>query len=134
MMGEIRQIPPELVRKIAAGEVITRPADVIKELVENSLDASASKIKVTIEDGGKERIIVEDNGFGIRGEDLELAFKLHTSSKISETNLFSVGTLGFRGEALASISIVSKIRCRTRHRDEEQGWELVLEGGKTIRK
>lgn len=133
-MGEIRELPPDLISKIAAGEVITRPSDIIKELVENSIDAGATRINITIEDGGKERIIVEDNGSGIREEDLELAFKLHTSSKVNDTNLFSVKTLGFRGEALASISIVSKIKCRTRHLTESEGSEITMEAGKILKK
>ena len=133
-MGLIKEIPPNLVRKIAAGEVITRPVDIIKELIENSIDADSSKINVVFENGGIDRIIVEDNGSGIPKEDVEFAFKLHTSSKIDENKLFSVPTLGFRGEALSSISIVSKIRCKTRYHKEEEGTELILEAGKVIKK
>jgi len=107
-MPEIRQLPPSVVNKIAAGEVIERPASVVKELVENSVDSGATRIDVTMEKGGTERIRVVDNGCGIAAEQITLALASHATSKIRDADdLFRVGTLGFRGEALASIAEIS---------------------------
>ncbi|MBD3256228.1 MAG: DNA mismatch repair endonuclease MutL [Candidatus Lokiarchaeota archaeon] len=117
--------------KIAAGEVIERPANVIKELVENSIDAGASEIKIVVKKAGKSLIQVIDNGIGIPPEEIELAFQRHTSSKIrSIEDLNNLTTLGFRGEALASMTAISKIEITSKTEDNERGVYLSIEGGK----
>ena len=109
-MGQIRQLPPALINKIAAGEVIERPASVVKELLENSLDAGAERIDLVVTDGGRQLIRLADDGSGIAPEDMKLALSAHATSKLDdEGTLFSINTLGFRGEALASIAAVSGI-------------------------
>src|SRR5438874_9744633 len=111
----IQQLSPSLVNRIAAGEVIERPASVVKELVENALDARADEIVVEVEDGGRELIRVIDNGGGIAPADLRLAFASHATSKLlTDEDLFRIGTKGFRGEALASIGSVSHSRIVSR--------------------
>ncbi len=126
----IRRLPQGVVNKIAAGEVIERPASVVKELVENSLDAGATRVDVTVEQGGGELIRVTDNGCGILPDQLPLAVESHATSKIiSADDLFQVATLGFRGEALASIASVSRFLIRSRPADEQGGAELELVGG-----
>jgi DNA mismatch repair protein MutL len=129
-MPRIRQLTPSVVNKIAAGEVIERPASVVKELLENSVDAGATRIDVSIEKGGSEAIRVADNGCGIAIDDLPLAAASHATSKIcSADDLFSVATLGFRGEALASIAEVSRVTIRSRAEGNENGAELEIIGG-----
>jgi len=129
-MAKIRRLPQSVINKIAAGEVIERPASVVKELVENSLDAGATRIDVSVAKGGIEFIRVADNGCGIAFEDLELAVASHATSKISDAeDLFHVRTLGFRGEALASIAEVSHLRLRSRTPDSDSGGEIYVEGG-----
>lgn len=128
---KIEQLSGSVVNKIAAGEVIERPASVVKELVENSIDAGATQIDIAVHQGGAELIRVVDNGHGIPDDELVLAVTSHATSKIrSADDLFSVGTMGFRGEALASISEVSEFRIRSRTPDNDAGSELEIVGGK----
>jgi DNA mismatch repair protein MutL len=129
-MPHIQQLSPSVVNKIAAGEVIERPASVLKELLENAVDAGATRIDVTLEKGGSEVIRVADNGCGIAADELPLAVASHATSKIrSADDLFSVATLGFRGEALASIAEVSRLVVRSRAAHAESGAELEVVGG-----
>jgi DNA mismatch repair protein MutL len=129
-MPRIQQLNSHVVNKIAAGEVIERPASVVKELLENSVDALASRIEVDVADGGSELIRIVDDGEGIHPEDLLLAVTSHATSKIrSADDLFSVHTLGFRGEALASIAEVSRFRLRSRTAEASEAWELEVNGG-----
>src|SRR5437667_2601318 len=117
-MPRIQQLPPLVINKIAAGEVIERPASVVKELLENSVDAGASRIDVDIEQGGAELIRVVDNGCGIQPDDLPLAFASHATSKLATADdLFRIGTLGFRGEALSSIGGIAQVTLQARPHD-----------------
>src|SRR5699024_8633109 len=128
----IIQMPEHLANKIAAGEVVERPASVVKELVENSIDAKSTSIKIELEEAGLQSIKVTDNGGGMTAEDAEKAFLRHATSKIiDENDLFHVKTLGFRGEALASIASVSRMSIKTSE-GNEAGTYLYLEGGKVI--
>jgi DNA mismatch repair protein MutL len=126
----IRVLPEHVAMKIAAGEVIERPASVVKELVENSLDAGATRIKIEIEEGGRRLVRVHDDGGGMGAADLELAFLPHATSKIgSVDDLFRIASFGFRGEALASIGAVARAQITTRQRGEALGRRIVCEGG-----
>jgi len=132
-MNKIHILPPELAEKIAAGEVIERPVSVVKELVENSLDAGATDIRVELLEGGKKLVKVQDNGSGMSREDAALSFRRHSTSKISgEEDLERIATLGFRGEALASIGAVSKFALRTSDGSEERATLLEREGEKLV--
>jgi DNA mismatch repair protein MutL len=129
-MGIINQLPASVINQIAAGEVVERPASVVKELLENAIDAGAARIDVTVERGGKDLIRVADSGLGIAPDDLPLAFMPHATSKLSVADdLFHIHTLGFRGEALAAIAEVSRVRCQSRQADASDGLELTIEGG-----
>ena len=126
----IHQLSPSLVNRIAAGEVIERPASVVKELVENSIDAGATHIIVEVEDGGRELIRVIDNGSGIPVTELPLAFASHATSKLlGDDDLFAINTMGFRGEALASIGAVSHARILSRVADSDAAYEMYNRGG-----
>ncbi len=126
----VRQLGEQVINQIAAGEVIERPASVIKELVENAVDAGATNIEIVTAAGGKTLMRVADDGEGMRQGDLELAIRRHCTSKISDDNLFDIRTLGFRGEALPSIGSVARLAIQTRHRDEDHAWAITVEGGK----
>lgn len=129
-MNKIQLLPAEVSQKIAAGEVIERPFSVVKELVENSLDAGATEIAVELQEGGKKYIRVQDNGLGMSREDAALCFERHATSKIfSEADLGRIATLGFRGEALASISAVSRLTLKTWDGQGESGTRVEREGG-----
>src|SRR6204780_1310861 len=129
-MPRILQLPTNVITKIAAGEVIERPASVVKELLENSLDAGATRIDIDIEQGGGELIRIVDNGHGIHPDDLELAFSNHATSKLATADdLFAVRTMGFRGEALASIGGVAQVTLQSRVPHQEVGAELASSGG-----
>ncbi len=129
-MAKINKLPVEISNLIAAGEVVERPASVVKELMENAVDAGADTITVEIQNGGIRFIRVTDNGSGIAREDVKTAFQSHATSKISSADdLISIMTLGFRGEALPSIAAVSKVNLITRTDGEEFGTSLNIEGG-----
>ena len=129
-MPNIQQLPPHVADLIAAGEVVERPASVVKELVENALDARSSAVVVELRRGGMGLIRVTDNGCGIAPTELPTAFLRHATSKLrGPEDLGKIGTLGFRGEALAAISAVSRVEIQTRRREDPTGAALRLEGG-----
>lgn len=129
----IHILSDDLAAKIAAGEVIERPASVVKELIENSIDADAREIKIEIRNGGQRLIRVADNGIGVPAREVETAFARHATSKItSADDLFNIRTLGFRGEALPSIAAVARVTLITRARDEESGTQIRVDGGKIV--
>ena len=128
-MSKIRMLSESMIGKIAAGEVVERPVSAIKELIENSLDAGATSVTTEIREGGLDYIRVTDNGSGIDESDIRMAFERHATSKISrEQDLDAIQTLGFRGEALASIAAVSRITLTTRTRDRDTGLKVINEG------
>ncbi len=133
-MSKIRILPDILSNKIAAGEVVERPASVVKELVENAIDAQSTKITVEIEQGGKSLIQVSDNGSGMSHDDALLSIERYATSKIySDADLYAIGTLGFRGEALPSIAAVSKLTLVTKEADASAATEIYVEGGKILK-
>src|SRR5437870_10550696 len=133
-MGRIHVLSEHVANKIAAGEVVERPASVLKELLENSLDAGATRIKVQIEGGGKKLIQVADNGCGMMRDDALLAFERYATSKIKDAeDLLNIHTLGFRGEALPSIAAVSRVALETRAAEESSGTIMEIAGGKILR-
>ena len=133
-MGKIHVLSEAVANKIAAGEVVERPASVVKELLENSLDAGSTRIKIQVEAGGKKLIQIADNGCGMVRDDALLAFERHATSKIKNADdLLSVATLGFRGEALPSIASVSRLRLETQVQDQESGTVIEINGGKIFK-
>jgi DNA mismatch repair protein MutL len=134
LMGKIRVLSDQVANQIAAGEVVERPASVVKELLENSLDAGATRIRVEIEAGGRKLIRIVDNGHGMSRDDALLAFERHATSKLrSSDDLLSIATLGFRGEALPSIASVARVSLETRAAEDETGTLLEISGGKLLR-
>ena len=133
-MGKIHVLPERVANQIAAGEVVERPASVVKELLENALDAGSTRIRILVEAGGKKLIQITDNGCGMVRDDAMLAFERHATSKIKDTDdLLSVATLGFRGEALPSIASVARLHLETRAEEEAAGTVIEINGGKIIR-
>src|SRR5258708_4924854 len=133
-MGRIHVLSEAVANKIAAGEVVDRPASVVKELLENSLDAGSTRIRLQIEAGGKKLIQITDNGCGMVRDDAMLAFERHATSKLKNAeDLLSVATLGFRGEALPSIASVCRLRLETRAQEEDSGTVIEINGGKIFK-
>jgi DNA mismatch repair protein MutL len=125
----IRQLEPGIINRIAAGEVVERPASVVKELVENALDAGATRVDILTEGGGRRLIAVTDDGSGMTRDDLALAVERHATSKLPDDDLLAISTLGFRGEALPSIGSVARLAITTRHASEPNAWTIVVDGG-----
>src|ERR1035438_7893949 len=133
-MGRIRILPDQVANKIAAGEVVERPASVVKELLENSLDAGAADLRIEVESGGRRLIRIVDDGCGMLRDDALLAFERHATSKLRDVkDLLSIATLGFRGEALPSIASVSRLLLETRSAEETTGTRIEIAGGKMLR-
>ena len=133
MSGIIQLLPDHVANQIAAGEVVQRPASVVKELVENAVDAKASEIKLIIKDAGKTLIQVIDNGVGMNVTDARLCFERHATSKIKHAeDLFALHTKGFRGEALASIAAVAHVEMKTKQDQQELGTHIIIEGSKFV--
>jgi DNA mismatch repair protein MutL len=129
-MGAIKVLDKSLIEKIAAGEVIERPSSVVKELIENAIDASADSLVIEVKSGGTNFIRITDNGKGMDKDDLEICFQQHATSKISDLqDLFKVGTLGFRGEALSSIATISNLEISSRQKDSDFGYTIYVQGG-----
>src|SRR5438105_4487713 len=133
-MGRIRVLPDQIANKIAAGEVVERPASVLKELLENSLDAGGTRFRIEVEGGGRRLIRVTDDGCGMSRDDAMLAFERHATSKLNDVkDLLSISTLGFRGEALPSIASISRTVLETKARGEQSGTSVEIAGGKLLR-
>src|SRR5436190_6666482 len=133
-MGRIRILPDQVANQIAAGEVVERPASVVKELLENSLDAGATEVRVEVDGGGRRLIRIVDDGCGMLRDDALLAFERHATSKLRNVkDLLSISTLGFRGEALPSIASVSRLLLETRSLEEPTGTRIEIAGGKMLR-
>ena len=131
MSDIIKLLPDSVANQIAAGEVIQRPASVIKELVENAIDAGATSIQIVLKDAGRTLIQVIDNGKGMSDTDARLAFERHSTSKISKAeDLFSLQTMGFRGEALASIAAIAQVELRTRAKGAQLGTKIMINASK----
>jgi len=131
--NKIRLLDKDTINKIAAGEVIERPASVVKELIDNSIDAEATDIRIEVEKGGKNSILIRDNGCGMSRADALIAYKKHATSKLTRIeDLDTVSTMGFRGEALASITAVAKVEILTRPPGEITGTKIVIHGGKVL--
>lgn len=134
-MGNIVLLDDLTINKIAAGEVIERPASVVKELVENSIDAGATNISIETRNGGISYIRITDNGKGFMPDDMEIAFERHATSKIRKAeDLETVKSMGFRGEALASIAAISRVELTSKTEDASFGYKIIVEGGKIISK
>jgi len=132
-MPKVHVLAPEIVEKIAAGEVVDRPASVVKELLENALDAGANRIRVEVEAGGRKLIRISDDGHGMNRDDALLAFERHATSKLrTADDLLSIATLGFRGEALPSIASVARVTLETATGEESAGTRLEIAGGKIL--
>jgi DNA mismatch repair protein MutL len=125
----VRQLPEQIVNRIAAGEVVERPASVVKELVENAIDAGSSRVDIFTEGGGRRKIVITDDGSGMTDADLALAVERHATSKLDDEDLLQIRTLGFRGEALPSIGAVARLAITTRQKAEAHAWGLSVEGG-----
>src|ERR1700691_725692 len=133
-MGRIHILADQVANQIAAGEVVDRPASVVKELLENSLDAGATRIVIAVEGGGRKLIRIIDNGHGMMRDDALLAFERHATSKLrTSDDLLSIATLGFRGEALPSIASVARVLLETRAPEDEAGTLIEIAGGKMLR-
>src|SRR5580698_2022711 len=133
-MGRIRVLPDQVANKIAAGEVVERPASVVKELLKKSLDAAATSSRIEVDSGGRRLIRIVDDGCGMLRDDALLAFERHATSKLRDVkDLLSIATLGFRGEALPSIASVSRLTLETRAREEASGTVVEFGGGRLLR-
>ncbi len=134
-MGKIVLLDDLTINKIAAGEVIERPASVVKEMVENSIDAGAKNITVEIKNGGISLIKITDDGCGIAEDDMEIAFERHATSKIRQADdLETIKTMGFRGEALASVAAIANVEMISKRLEDETGHKIIVEGGKILEK
>ncbi len=132
-MKKVHLLPPDVISKIAAGEVIDRPASVLKELLENALDAKTKSIEIHLKEAGKTLLQIKDSGIGIDKEDLETIFLRHATSKIKKSDdLFNISSLGFRGEALYSVAAIADIVLKSRTKDQDSGWEIHMRGGEKI--
>ena len=128
-MDKIRQLPDRLIDQIAAGEVVERPASAVKELVENALDAGATKLAIALKSGGIDEITVRDDGRGMDADDIQLAIRRHATSKLPEDSLVDIRSLGFRGEALPSIGAVARLSISSITAGAPHGWQLVVDAG-----